>query len=94
MKNKFFIVKEDDAEVIDKAIKERDNYINSLPYDRRVDAFAIQQKIDDQLKKANTQHNRLSMIGSLMMESFLKLNKVLQELKKETEVYATTTKKE
>ena len=57
------------------ALKERDLFLDHHPELR-----VLQKEIDDRLEKATTDHNRLIVIKELMMESFLKMDRKLQQL--------------
>ncbi len=58
-----------------KAIQARDSFLSSHPELKR-----IQDDIDKKLRGADSSHNRLVIIHTLMMESFLKLHGKLQSI--------------
>lgn len=60
-----------------EALRERDRFLLTHP---KLKAF--QETIDRELKKAHSSHNRLVVIHTMMMESFLEMHKKLQELVK------------
>ena len=57
------------------ALKERDRFLDLHP-----ELKMFQAEIDDRLEKATTDHNRLIVIRELMMESFLNLDRKLQQI--------------
>ena len=58
-----------------KALKARDRFLRSHPELRE-----FQRKIDERLKKASSDHNRLVIIHNWMMDSFFELDRKLQNL--------------
>ncbi|MBI4963004.1 MAG: DUF3135 domain-containing protein [Desulfomonile tiedjei] len=58
-----------------KALNARDRFLKSHPGLR-----PFQRKIDERLKKAGSDHNRLVVIHNWMMDSFFELNRQLHRL--------------
>ena len=73
------ITPEEIEENVQKAIKARDDYINSLTGKRLEEAIEMQLKIDKALSKSGNLNNRLTIISGMMMDSFFKLNDILQD---------------
>lgn len=68
-------------QAVQAAIKARDEFIASLPPERKADAEELQAKIDLALKKAGNANNRLTIIYGMMMDAFYELNGHLQSLR-------------
>lgn len=67
-----------------KALLERDRFLQDHP-----ELLALQEKIDDRLRKADSSQNRLVVIHDLMMESFFKLDNQLKSLARELRWYGS-----
>jgi uncharacterized coiled-coil DUF342 family protein len=59
------------------ALRDRDRFLAEHP-----ELAHLQKEIDDKLEKAESNHNRLVMISNLMMESFMKMDARLQDLRR------------
>jgi len=58
-----------------QALQDRDRFLREHP-----ELVQLQRHIDDRLKKASSNHNRLVMIHTLMMDSFLEMHRQLRSL--------------
>lgn len=63
-----------------KALKNREDYFASLEGEKLERALALQEFIDDKLKKAGNQNNRLTIINKMMIDSLRELHKLIDEL--------------
>ena len=72
---------EEELQKLAEAIKMRDDYIASLPPERKEIALAMQAEIDRRLDKAGNLNNRLTVINEMMMESFHRLKDAWNELR-------------
>ena len=63
------------------AIKARNDYIESLPPEQKERALKLQAEIDEAMRKAGNQNNRLTIAYTMMMEKFYELNDSLQALR-------------
>jgi hypothetical protein len=59
-----------------RALEERDRFLRDHPELR-----SFQKKIDRNLDKAHSRHNRMVMIQGLMMDAFLELDRMLQSVR-------------
>ena len=59
-----------------RALEKRDRFLRVHPELR-----SFQTKIDRNLAKAHSRHNRMVMIQSLMMDAFLELDRMLQSVR-------------
>ena len=62
------------------ALKERQDFLNSLPPDRRKEMIEFQKKIDEALNSV-TEHERLGLIYKMMMNQVDELIKQVNLLK-------------
>lgn len=58
-----------------RALLARDRFLKRHP-----DLRGLQRRIDDKLRKAGSDHNRLVLINTWMMDSFFELFRKLQSL--------------
>lgn len=65
------------------ALKNRDSFLAEHP-----ELAELQREIDEKLEKADSDHNRLVLISDLMMESFMKLDARLQDIRRNREARA------
>lgn len=64
------------SESLAQAVEARDRFLDEHP-----ELKNLQQEIDQRLDGAETDHNRLVMMNELMMDSFLKLDNKLKNLR-------------
>ena len=62
------------------ALKNRQAFFDRLEPDHLERALKFQELIDEKLKKAGNQNNRLTIINQMMMDSLRELHKLLGEL--------------
>ncbi|KAB8031016.1 hypothetical protein [Fluviispira multicolorata] len=58
---------------LQEALKKRDEYFNSLPTEEREVALKFQEFIDNELKKAGNQNNRITILHTLLMNYIIEL---------------------
>ena len=66
---------------LQKAIAQRDAFIESLEGDKKKQALDFQVKIQDALSKAGTKENRIAVLQSMMREQVFEMQKAIQKLK-------------
>ena len=65
-----------ESDVHARALQERDRFLREHP-----EMKTLQEKIDRNLDKAHSRHNRLVTIQNLMMDAFLELDRKLQSVR-------------
>lgn len=68
------------SEALVKALERRELYFESLQPNQREIALKFQNEIDEELKKAGNQNNRLTVISNMLMEHLKILHKQSAEL--------------
>ncbi|APJ04949.1 DUF3135 domain-containing protein [Silvanigrella aquatica] len=63
-----------------KALQKRNDYFQTLPEEKREEAYMFQEYIDAELKKAGNQNNKLSILSNLMKEQMRELHKQSRSL--------------
>ncbi len=58
-----------------KALQRRKEYFQALTEDKKEEAYKFQEFIDNELKKAGNQNNRMSIIQQMMKEQLRELHK-------------------
>lgn len=69
-------------ERLGKALQELDEFLASLPPERREMALQFQEEIRMTLSRAGSQHNRLVMLGEMMRAHLLRLSQALTDVSK------------
>jgi hypothetical protein len=68
-------------EDLEKAIKARKEFLDSLPPEQKEKMLKIQKEIDDKLSKAGNQYNRIVVCREMMLQKLAELNQQLQEFR-------------
>ena len=65
---------------LEKALRARQEYFDSLSGERRRKTLEFQKEIDEKLKNAGSQHNRLVLINQMMLWNLAELGKECRKL--------------
>lgn len=65
---------------LEKALKARQEFLNSLSGEKRKKALEFQKEIYEKLKHAGSQHNRLVLINQMMMDKVAEFGEECEEL--------------
>lgn len=65
---------------LEKALKVRQAFIDSLSGEKKEKALELQKQIYEKLKNAGSQHNRLVVINQMMMEKVSELGRECRKL--------------
>ncbi len=65
---------------LEKALRARQEYFDSLSGERRRKTLEFQKEIDEKMKNVGSQHNRLVLINQMMLGNLAELGKECRKL--------------
>ena len=65
---------------LEKVLRARQEYFDSLSGERRRKTLEFQKEIDEKMKNAGSQHNRLVLINQMMLGNLAELGKECRKL--------------